>query len=153
MAHGIQCKKKCASLTITRKRTPIQHNYKLANETIPRADKYKYLGGNHNQGPALEYSLPTYSYSTRLIKPLACWGKPCHHAPKRLSQKHTCPWYDLSWSMALRLGILTPLVLLKASKGYRKRLLVLLTATTEDPHRPQGLSPNWDGINCTHVAS
>ena len=36
--------KKCASLTITRKRTPIQHNYKIANETIPRADKYKYLG-------------------------------------------------------------------------------------------------------------
>ena len=36
--------KKCASLTITRKGTPIQHNYKLSNETIPRADKYKYLG-------------------------------------------------------------------------------------------------------------
>ena len=36
--------KKCASLTITRKRTPIQHDYRISNEIIPRIDKYKYLG-------------------------------------------------------------------------------------------------------------
>ena len=40
-----------------------------------------------------------------------------------------------------------------AAEGCRKQLLVLSTATTEDPHRPQGLSPTWDGINFTHVAS
>ena len=36
--------KKCASLTITRKKSYFHHNYVLANELIPRVDSYKYLG-------------------------------------------------------------------------------------------------------------
>ena len=36
--------KKCASLTMKRKRVPIVNYYRLSNETIPRVDKYKYFG-------------------------------------------------------------------------------------------------------------
>ncbi|XP_071491882.1 uncharacterized protein [Diadema antillarum] len=36
--------KKCAVLTITRKRRPNMYNYTLCNESIPRVDSYKYLG-------------------------------------------------------------------------------------------------------------
>ena len=36
--------KKCAILTITRKRKPLTTDYKLLNESIPRVEQYKYLG-------------------------------------------------------------------------------------------------------------
>ena len=36
--------KKCAVLTITRKRNPHKYQYDLCNEKVPRVDHYKYLG-------------------------------------------------------------------------------------------------------------
>ena len=36
--------KKCAVITITRKRKPYLYNYTLCNESIPRVNSYKYLG-------------------------------------------------------------------------------------------------------------
>ena len=38
--------KKCAILTITRKRNPSMYQYTLLNEAIPRTECYKYLGIN-----------------------------------------------------------------------------------------------------------
>ena len=45
MAHGFNIKK-CAILTITRKRNPSMYQYTLLNEAIPRTECYKYLGIN-----------------------------------------------------------------------------------------------------------
>ena len=143
--------KKCAVLTITRKRKPSTHMYHLVGEHVPRVDHYKYLGVTISHD--LRWNLhcqQTRHKASRTLGLLRRTLTPCSKEVKKKKKiEHTKPLCDHKWNMELKPGTLTQPLVLKISKGYRKLLLVSSIETTGRAHHHHSLSQTSVWICCT----
>ena len=73
--------KKCAVITITRKRKPYLYNYTLCNESIPRVNSYKYLGVTVTKD--LRWKEHCQLKTNAANRLLACCAELLHHAQRR----------------------------------------------------------------------
>ena len=111
--------KKCAILSITRKRKSRIHEYQLLNEVIPRVNQYKYLGVMITSN--LRWNKHCQTIQTKLAVPWASFVEHYHHALRKWRPRLILHLFAPSWNMVQKHGTpTTSLLLMGWSKFIQK---------------------------------